>query len=170
VQRVAPHDHRVLAVVRVVAAAAADGAETEALVQADGVGVAGAHLQGDPARPQLVAALDERREEGGAVSLVLALGAHADGGDVRLVDDLPEPAVADDLGAVAEHDVVGLAVLRQLGRVGVPRPGREEDLPLDRLDRRNVGGTHLVDDQVRGDLHHSDDTRGLPPGRSPSSR
>src|SRR5947209_283299 len=58
-QRVAPHDHGVLAVVRVVAAAPSDGAETEALVQADRAIVAGAHLERDPPRPQLVAALDE---------------------------------------------------------------------------------------------------------------
>jgi len=152
VDAVAPHDDRVLTVVGVVPATPADALEAERLVEADGVVVAVAHLQCHPPGAQGVGALDERGEEGATVSLVLVAGAHADGGDVRLVQHLPETAVADDLTVLAEHDVAGLAVLRELAVVGVLGPGSQEDFSFDRLHEGDVILAHGLDGEPGNNL------------------
>jgi hypothetical protein len=74
--------------------------------------------------------------------------AHADGCHVGLVVHLPEAGVADELLLIAQHDIGGHLVLGQLATVGVPRPGSQENLLLDLLDRGDVIERHLLDDRA----------------------
>src|SRR5207245_9740335 len=61
--RVRPHDDRVLVVVRVVTATATDDLETELFVEPDGDVVRWPHLEREPARAEMIRALDQRRHQ-----------------------------------------------------------------------------------------------------------
>src|ERR1051325_10983430 len=169
VDGVRPHHDRVLAVVRVVALAAADDLEAEALVHLHGVVVGGPDLERHPLGAHVVCRLDQAREDDPSVTPVLQVLADADGRHVSLVVHAPHAAVADDRGvevrqAVAlrpvrgtllpQHDVVGARPRRELAVVGVPWPGRREDLALDLLDRVDVSLTHELERELLPDLNH----------------
>src|SRR6266508_6556284 len=96
VDRVRPHDDRVLAVVGVVALAAPDDLEPEVLVHLHRVVVRRPDLEGHPLGAHVVGGLDEAREDDASVPSVLEVLADADRRHVRLVVHAPHAAVADD--------------------------------------------------------------------------
>src|SRR5438093_1108326 len=173
VDRVRPHDDRVLAVVGVVALPPADHLEAEGLVHLHRVVVRGSDLERDPLCTHVVGGLDQPGEHDPPVASALQIAAHADGGDVGFVVHPPHAAVADDrrvevgdpvpgrplggpvsLNLLAQDDVVCARPRGQLAVVGIARPGRGEDLALDLLDGVDVRLAHQVQGQLLPDLDH----------------
>src|SRR5919204_6984663 len=148
--RGAPLDEGVLAVVLVVAAAQAGGAEAEALVEGDRAGVRVADLERE-ARLRIPDALEQLGQEarGHAGAAVVGVDGH--------VHDVPDGVVAgaDEVpaqAAVAARGEADAARLRQLEHEHRERPRRGERPALHGDDLREVGVRQAAD--VEGDRAH----------------
>src|SRR5690349_18180789 len=89
-QRLAPHQVGVLAVVTVIMLARAGDGQPILLVQVLGHAIADAHFEGQPGRSLLQGDVDHGEEQQLAHMAAPVGGRHADGGDVRLLAHEPQ--------------------------------------------------------------------------------